>query len=140
MKKYVLLFVSLVVLSSLACKEEKKDAQQQDQMKKVMAIHDKVMLEMGKIGRLVAQLRTKIDNDQGGLAEKEAMEALQETNKSMMEWMQDFGNRFEPDEILNGKELTEEKKKWLDEEEEKITVVKEKIHSSIANAEALLGQ
>ncbi len=31
----------------------------------------------------------------------------------MMDWMQDFGSRFDSDEILNGKEI------WLDEEEEK---------------------
>jgi hypothetical protein len=56
----------------------------------------------------------------------------------MMDWMQGIGKRFDADEIMKGKALTEEKQKWLDEEEEKVNAVKEKINSSIANAEALL--
>ena len=53
--------------------------------------------------------------------------------------MQGFGNRFDSEEILNGKTLSEEKKQWLNEEEEKVKIVKEKINTSITNAEALLG-
>ena len=109
-------------------------------MKKVMAIHDEVMPKMGKIGNLVAQLRKKIDSDQGGAIEKKAMEDLQDANASMMDWMQGFGNRFDSEEIMDGKALTKEKKQWLNEEEEKVKIVKEKINTSIANAEALLGE
>jgi hypothetical protein len=29
-----------------------------------------------------------------------------------MDWMQGFGSRFDSDEILNGKELTEQKQIW----------------------------
>ena len=140
MTKYILILVALVFTVSTACKEEKKKSLESDQMKQVMAIHDEVMPKMGKIGSLVAQLRKKIDSDQGGVDEKKAMEDLQEANKSMMDWMQGFGNRFDPDEILNGKALTEEKKQWLNEEEEKVKIVKEKINTSIANAESLLGK
>jgi predicted nucleic acid-binding Zn-ribbon protein len=133
MKKYFLVLVALIFTFNVGCSEL-------TQMEKVMAIHDEVMPKMGKIGSLVAQLRKKIDNDQGGAAEKKAMEDLQDANKSMMDWMQDFGKRFDSDEIINGKALTDEKKKWLNEEEEKVKLVKEKINTSIANAEALLGQ
>ncbi|CAN0593892.1 unnamed protein product [Ectocarpus sp. 12 AP-2014] len=58
----------------------------------------------------------------------------------MMDWMQGFGDRFDADEILNGKDLTDEKKKWLLEEEEKVKQVKENINSSIANAEKILSK
>lgn len=133
MKKFILILVSLIFTISMACKEEESD-----QMKQVMAIHDEVMPKMGKIGSLVAQLRKKIDSDQGGPVEKKAMEDLQDANASMMEWMQGFGDRFDSEEIINGKALTEEKKQWLNEEEEKVKLVKEKINTSIANAEALL--
>ena len=34
--------------------------------------------------------------------------------KYMMDWIQGFGSRFDSDEILNGKELTEQKQIWLD--------------------------
>ena len=138
MKKYILILVSLIFAISMACKEDKKVSTESTQMKTVMAIHDEVMPKMGKIGSLVAQLREKIDTDQGGAIEKKAMEDLQDANASMMEWMQGFGNRFDSEEIMDGKALIEEKKQWLNEEEEKIKIVKEKINTSIANAEALL--
>lgn len=140
MKKYILILASLVLTIFLACKEDKKTSPETNQMKTVMAVHDEVMPKMGKIGSLVAQLRKKIDSDQGGVIEKKAMEDLQDANASMMEWMQGFGNRFDSEEIMDGKALTEEKKQWLSEEEEKVNIVKEKINTSIANAEALLAK
>ncbi|MFS4492428.1 hypothetical protein [Maribacter sp. 2308TA10-17] len=140
MKKYILIVTTLVFTIAIGCKEEKKESTDSNQMEQVMAIHDEVMPKMSKIGRLVAQLRKKIDSDQGGVEEKEAMEALQDANKSMMDWMQSFGNRFDSDEIMNGKALTDEKKHWLNEEEEKVKLVAEKMNSSIAAAEALLSE
>ncbi|TMM59305.1 hypothetical protein FEE95_07695 [Maribacter algarum] len=138
MKKYILILATIVFAVSISCKEEKKESPESKQMEQVMAVHDEVMPKMGKIGSLVTQLRKKIDSDQGGIEEKKAMEALQDANKSMMDWMQGFNKRFDYEEIANGKELTEEKKQWLNEEEEKVKIVAEKMNSSIANAEALL--
>lgn len=138
MKKYVLILASVIFTLSISCKEEKKESPESNQMEEVMAVHDEVMPKMGKIGSLVAQLKKKIDSDEGGIKEKEAMENLQDAHKSMMDWMQGFGNRFNSDEIMNGKELLPTKKDWLNEEEEKVKVVAEKINSSIAQAEALL--
>jgi len=142
MKKYFLVLITLVFTLSVGCKTDKKAsaASESNQMEQVMALHDEVMPKMGKIGSLVSQLRKKIDSDQGGAAEKKAMEDLQDANKSMMDWMQGFGNRFDSEEIINGKALTDEKKQWLNEEEEKVKLVKEKINTSIANAEVLLSQ
>ena len=57
--------------------------------------------------------------------------------KYMMDWMQGFGNRFDSDEILNGKELIEQKLIWLDEEEEKVKALREQINGSIENAEKI---
>lgn len=140
MKKYILIAIALCTVFSFSCKEEikVKASTETSQMKEVMAIHDEVMPKMSKIGRLVAALRKKIDTDQGSLADKKAMENLQDAHKSMMDWMKGIGDRFEPDEIMNGKVLSEEKKQWLNEEEEKVKIVKEKINTSIAAAEALL--
>ncbi len=140
MKKYTLILISVVFTLSISCKEEKKESPDSNQMDQVMAIHDEVMPKMGKIGSLVSQLRKKIDTDQGGIAEKKVMEDLQDANKSMMDWMQGFNKRFDYEEISNGKALTEEKKQWLDEEEEKVKIVAEKMNSSIAAAEALLSK
>ena len=122
----------------VACKEEKKETSP-SQMEQVMAIHDEVMPKMGQLGKLVGQLKPMADSLGTDSPQAKAMRDLQDANKSMMDWMQGFGDRFEPEEIMDGKELSDEKKQWLNEEEEKVKEVKEKINSSIANAEALLG-
>ena len=83
-------------------------------MKEVMAIHDVVMPKMSKLGSLVGELNDK-ENDSTDLRiqYEQARKDLQAANKSMMDWMQNFGNRFDPDEILNGKELSDQKKQWI---------------------------
>lgn len=140
MKKTHLLLAFVFLLFNLACKEEKKTPEGPTQMEQVMAIHDEVMPKMGKLGKLVGQLKSKVDTTEVGQQYEAAMKDLQEANTAMMDWMRDFGGRFDSDEILNGKELTEEKQQWLDEEEEKVKIVKEKINGSIERAEALLAQ
>ncbi len=136
MKKYFIPILSCLVLF-ISCKEEKKE-KAPTQMEQVMAIHDEVMPKMGQLGKLVGQLKPMADSLGVDSPEAKAMRDLQDANKAMMDWMQNFGNRFEPEEIMEGKELSEEKKQWLDEEEVEVKEVKEKINSSIANAEALL--
>ncbi|MAU15205.1 MAG: hypothetical protein CMH46_06645 [Muricauda sp.] len=139
MKKVFSILVCTVLFMSFSCKQEKK-AEGPTQMEKVMAIHDEVMPKMGTIGKLVGELKAKVDTTEMGQKYEVAMKDLQEANTAMMDWMKDFGDRFNSDEILNGKELSEEKQQWLDEEEEKVKMVKEKINSSIERAEALLAQ
>lgn len=132
-----MLFMGLAI----GCKENKisNPSSETSQMKEVMAIHDEVMPKMSKISRLVADLRKKIDGDQGTAAHKKAMEDLQDAHKTMMDWMRGLGDNFDSEEILDGKALTPAKQKLLDEEEKKVKIVKEKINSSIATAEELLG-
>ncbi len=107
-------------------------------MKSVMAIHDEVMPEISKMGKLVGELSSKEDSTEVGLKYKEARKELQAAHKSMMDWMQNFGSRFTADEILNGKELSKEKQIWLNEEEEKVKDLRDQINGSIQNAEELL--
>lgn len=128
----------LLMVTVLSCKEEKKADANTDQMKQVMAIHDEVMPKMSVFGKLVEELKSKEDSTATGQQYEAARKDLQAAHKSMMDWMQGFGDRFDSDEILNGKSLSPEKQKWLDEEEEKIKAVREQINSSIENAEALL--
>ncbi len=129
-----------ILFLGLSCKEEKKAPEGPTQMENVMAIHDEVMPKMGKLGKLVGELKAKVDTTEMGKKYEVAMKDLQEANTAMMDWMRDFGDKFDSDEILNGKALTEEKQQWLDEEEEKVKVVKEKINGSIERAEALLAK
>jgi hypothetical protein len=142
MKKYFLIVITLLMSLVFSCKEDKKKevSSETSQMKQVIAIHDEVMPKMGEIGRLVAALRKKIDTDQGSSVDKKTMEDLQDAHKSMMEWMQDLGDNFDSEEILDGKLLTPAKQELLDKEEEKVKIVKEKINSSIAKAKALLSE
>lgn len=139
MKNYVYLTILLLTLS-FSCKEKEKEVEGSSQMEQVMAIHDEVMPKMSTLGKLVGELNTKIDTTEMGLKYEAAMKDLQAAHNSMMDWMKGFGDRFDSDEILNGKALSDEKQKWLDLEEVKVKDLKEQINSSIANAEALLGK
>jgi len=137
MKKIYVLLILVCCTTLFSCKEEKKE-EGTTQMQEVMAIHDEVMPKMGKIGRLVGQLKPMVDSLGMDSPEGKAMRNLQDANKAMMDWMQGIGKRFDADEIMKGKALTDEKQLWLNEEEEKVKAVKQKINSSIAGAEALL--
>ena len=141
-KKTFALLVLAIGIVAISCKEEKKtEATPVDnmQMKEVMAIHDEVMPKMGKVGRLVGKLKPMVDTTAQGRQFATAMKDLQAANESMMKWMQDFGDQFDSDEIMNGKELSEQKKLLLNVEQENIKAVKKQIETSIANAEELLG-
>lgn len=139
MKNSIYILIAAVLLSFTSCKKEKK-VEENTQMKEVMAIHDEVMPKMGTLGKLVGQLKPMADSLGQESVEAKAMKDLQEANRAMMDWMQGFGNRFDSEEIMNGKELSEEKQKWLKEEEEKINKVKTDINSSIEKAEKLLNK
>jgi len=137
-KNYVILLF-LASFFMVSCKDEKKA--DSDQMKKVMAIHDEVMPKMGTIGKLVGTL-SELENDSTDLrVEYEvARKDLQDAHKSMMDWMKGFGDRFDSDEIMNGKALTEQKQDWLNEEEKKVIALKTQINESIEKAEKLMGK
>jgi len=135
--KSLLLILSLLIVSAYSCKEKMGNTET-SQMKEVLAIHDEVMPKMGTIGKLVGELDQKIESD--SLSENfiTAREDLRSAHKAMMDWMKGFGDRFDGDEIMKGKALTEEKQKWLDEEEVKVKALREHINSSIEKAENLL--
>ena len=135
--KYATL-TTLILVIFMSCKEKEKKSESLTQMKQVMAIHDEVMPKMGTIGKLVGELKPKVDSTETGIAYEMAMKDLQAAHKSMMDWMKGFGDRFTSDEILNGAELTKEKQMWLNEEEKKVIAQKKQINTSIENAEKLL--
>jgi len=135
-KPLILLLIIPMLLGS--CKNNEKNEINSSQMKEVMAIHDEVMPKMGTISKLVAALKPIADSTSTGIEYQKAMQDLQGAHSSMMDWMKGFGDRFDSDEILNGKELTEQKQQWLTEEEEKVKALREEINSSITNAENLL--
>jgi hypothetical protein len=133
----VILSIFFVLVS---CKNETKKNEVPSQMEEVMAIHDEVMPKMGAISKLIADLKPKVDSTEVGKENLKAIRDLQGAHKSMMDWMKVFGERFNYDEIMNGKELTTEKQGWLKEEEVKVNELREKINTSIANAERVLAE
>lgn len=138
MRGSAILMTFIFSLLFLACKEDKKVSNKHTQMNEVMAVHDELMPKMGKIGRLVGELTKLEDSTETGQLYNKAKVDLQEANKAMMDWMKELGNRFDYEEILKGKKLTEQKQEWLREEEEKVKELKVKINGSIERAEKLL--
>ncbi len=135
--KYILfaIFTSILILS---CKNEKNTEKKPTQMQNVMAIHDEIMPKMGVISHLNGELSKKPDSSTIGIEYEEAINDLQAANKSMMDWMKGFGDRFDSDEIMNGKALSVQKQEWLDEEEAKVKTLRDQMFESIKNAEAIL--
>jgi len=139
MRKNVLLLLVLVALT-LSCKKEQKETKEATRMERIIAVHDEVMPKMGTIGKLISALEPKVDSTSIGNEYKVAKDDLEEAYNFMMDWMKGFGDRFDSDEILEGKTLSEQKEAWLIEEEDKVNNMKDKINNSIASAEALLKQ
>jgi len=136
-----ILKVSIAILFVLviSCKNESKVSNnEKSQMQEVLAVHDEVMPKMGKIGNLISQIDEKIKETDSTEVLVNASQNLKDSHNEMMDWMKGFGERFDSDEILKGKALTDEKQKFLDEEEAKIKALRDKMNSSIKNAEELL--
>ncbi|QWX83292.1 hypothetical protein H0I23_12630 [Cellulophaga sp. HaHaR_3_176] len=137
MKKITLLISFALLTLTFSCKEKPKN-EEPSQMLQVMAVHDEVMPKMSTIGKLIGQIDDKINKEGSSEALVNAKQELKDSNKAMMDWMRGFGDRFDTDEIMKGKALTDEKKKFLDEEEIKVNALRDKMNSSIQNAEAIL--
>lgn len=136
--KHTTFILMILLIISVSCKQDKNENTKTTQMEEVMAVHDEVMPKMGKINTLIQELNAKIDTTEATVQYAEAKKDLEAAHKFMMDWMKDFGDRFTSDEIMKGKALNDEKKKWLDEEEEKVKELRRQINSSIEKAEELL--
>lgn len=137
MKNFIFLSILVFLIS---CKQEKQPTAGQTQMKKVMAIHDEIMPKMGELASLTAELKAKVDTTDTGMVYEAAMKDLQNANTAMMDWMGDFGKRFDYKEIMEGEALSAEKQEWLKEEEQKVLKLQEQFNTGIANAKELLGK
>lgn len=139
MKKAIILLAVLIVAVT-SCKNTENETKELTRMERVIAVHDEVMPKMGTIGRLISQLEPKVDSTEIGMQYKAAKNDLEAAHNYMMDWMKGFGERFDGDEILEGKALSKEKEILLIEEEKKVNTMKDMINNSIAKAEALLNQ
>ncbi|MEE9361116.1 MAG: hypothetical protein V3U92_00795 [Cellulophaga sp.] len=130
--------IMLSLVLTFSCNGQKKEMPAT--MQTVMTTHDEVMGQMPELVKLVSKLQTKMNKDAS--VEKEpytiAIADLKKANTSMSNWMSNFGRRFNADEMMKGKKLTEQKIKWLAEEDVKVGALKEQINKSMESAKALL--
>jgi hypothetical protein len=104
-------------------------------MSTVLDIHDEVMPKMSDIAKLSGALKPLITED--SLAQKK-FDDLVRAHEEMMKWMQEFGTKFNSDEIMNGAALSKEKQELLIQEKIAIDQVKETMLSAISDAENYL--
>ncbi len=131
-KQFILFLLFIFTLGAVA--------QERSEMEQVMEMHDKAMEKMPELVKLINQLQTASQNSVDKAKYELAIEELKTSNKSMQNWMVGFGQRFDTDEIMKGKELTKQKKEWLQEEKTKIIALEEEIDGALANAEKLLSK
>ncbi|MGD1842109.1 MAG: hypothetical protein ACFB0B_14615 [Thermonemataceae bacterium] len=135
--RYFFLFIIVLVFS--ACEEQNpKLAQQNALEKEVMAIHDSIMPRMGQLKALkkafkdslaISAADSTVDNPfettlQSNLA------ALDEADKAMWDWMHNYQA---PDSVQIDANLI-----YLEEQKKLILEVKEKMESSMTNAQQTL--
>lgn len=133
----------LVVILFTACKENEtktEEPQGPSQMEQVVEIHDELMPKMSVIGELISKIEANIDTLNIDSVKVKSVVELKAANESMMKWMMDFGSAFESDEIMNGVELTEDKKQTLNEFEQSANELKVQMETAIKNAEVVLNQ
>lgn len=138
MKNTTILFSIILLVGSCNFQvnnDKKSEDPEKVSMSVVLDIHDEVMPKMSSIAKLSAELKPLIKED--SLA-KEKFDNLVHAHEEMMNWMQAFGTKFNSDEIMNGAELSEEKREILAQEKIAITEVKEAMLSAISDAENYL--
>ncbi|MAJ37149.1 MAG: hypothetical protein CMC19_04365 [Flavobacteriaceae bacterium] len=138
MKKTTILFSIILCLSSCNFQvnnDKSSEVPEKVSMSVVLDIHDEVMPKMSTIAKLSSELKPLIKED--SLA-KEKFDNLVHAHEEMMNWMQAFGTKFNSDEIMNGAELSEEKREILAQEKIAITEVKEAMLYAISDAENYL--
>lgn len=120
--------------------ENKPEKNKPGQMETVIAIHDEVMPMMGGMGKLVEKLKPLADSTEIGKPYLKAMTDLQDAHAAMMDWMKGFGERFDYEEVMEGKQLTEQKLEWLKEEDVKVRAMRDQVIQSVEAAEKLLSE
>ena len=143
MKYFIMLFVSIIFISS--CQEEtpKEVKTFDDKMEKTIAIHDSVMPKMGEMNSLMKKLEQKKDSLSDTKKVQAAKEGLEQAHDQMMAWMKDLSNTFTAEQINQGiqtREMDSLKKaiKDLDKLKKEAESMQNAINSSIKQAEELL--
>jgi len=136
MKKSILLILFILISVQSHAQQQAKEL---SQMQRVMKVHDAIMeKDMGATVKLIGQLETMAKAAASSAEYESAITDLKDANKTMVDWMQGFGQRFTYNEMYKGKTLTSQKKEQLKEEEVKLMTMKKQIDASIKKAQLLL--
>ncbi len=133
MNKIITLLTLVLIVSCQPSKDGQVDLKALKD--EVFDIHDEVMPKMGDLRRVRKSLMLQADSIQltDSLRAKTLLEAsnrLATANEGMMQWMRDFNPDFEGS--------YEEELKYLNEQKEGITKVRDDMLSSLADGEKIL--
>lgn len=133
----------LVLVGSVACKNQSTVAEstpsEEEQLEKkrwdeVMVIHDDVMPKMGDIAKAQKKLRALSVEPVDSVILQQLAE-LETAEEAMWAWMHELKPAPEREAMAHSDYL-----KYLDEEEEKISEVRDMMLTSISNAESLIAK
>ena len=130
MKK--LLIPLILLLSVLACDSYNT----QEQVDKVLNVHDEVMPKIGEVMTLKKQLLDKAKDLTDSLQVNQLTnlaQSLENAHEGMMVWMREWSQNAQPH--INEESDIEERKAFFEKEMEKVMRVKADINQSIAQAQ-----
>ena len=150
MKEMLFLLCCVVGVTLVACNGSAKPAEEaasepaeaQAQLQsEVMAIHDEVMPEMGRINQLSRTLREYLEENPDLTEERrtalfEAVAALDRADEGMMDWMAAYGGLVKNFETMEPQQIMEA----LEGEKKKISEVRDQMLSSIEMGERYVAE
>ena len=140
MKHFVFLFLGVATL--MACNGNKGGADEakiEEARKEVMDLHDEAMPLIADMGQLAQRLEMKLDtmtvDDSMARAKvADAKEQLNQAEEAMFDWMAEY-NKVTLSELEADSALS-----FLAQQKERMKQVADQMHSSIANAEVIVGK
>lgn len=147
MKKSTYALLTVIAISSsilTSCNKISEEEKEFDKtMQEVIYAHDEVMPQMTEISTLINDLESKMDTTATGQKYAKAQQDLKNAHDFMMEWMQDFSEKFPhqgtklrdntPDDLQKQLSL-------LKEEEKEVKQMRDAVNNSIKQAKELLGK
>lgn len=125
--------ISFVLIAALLISCESKEKEIEKLKLETMAVHDEVMPKMDDIMKLKKALKDKKDtaNDVNSDQIQEMIQALEESDKAMMNWMRNYDPRMEG-------MSDDEKIAYLKNQKSSIEKVSEQMKNSISEADDYL--
>ena len=143
MKNPSILLLLLSILT-VACNNKEADMQSDydTMMAETIEVHDAVMKDMMPLGNMSSKMKKMTDSLPENVEYKNALSRLENAHDFMMNWMQDFGQKFPYEERQGKVEPSQDLKTRFDllkEENQEVKAMQDSVTTSIENAKQLLG-